>query len=133
MPENEKKDPVDPDIDPDIVVEIPVNLKLRLEKCPKCGYERRAKDNGYASPFECPQCGVVYARAMEEVRRLNKGQQQLDEAEVHERRSRTAAQDPSVLSEQIGGAMFVGQERSWTWVYVVVALGILALFGFIFY
>ena len=129
MPENEIKGPVNPDI----TVEIPVNLKLRLEKCPKCGYERQAKDNGYASPFECPQCGVVYALAMEEVRRLNKGQQQQDEAEAHERRSKTGDQDPRVRSGQVGGAMFVGQERSWTWVYVVVGLGLLALLGFIFY
>ncbi len=129
MPENGKKSPVDADI----AVEIPVNLKLRLDKCPKCGYERQAKDNGYASPFECPQCGVVYALAMEEVRRLNKGQQQLDEAEAHERRSRAEGRDPRVRSDQVGGAMFVGQERSWTWVYVVAALGLLALLGFIFY
>lgn len=85
MTENEKIYSVDAEGP----AEIPVNLKLRLEKCPKCGYERQAKDDGYASPFECPQCGVVYALAMEDVRRLNHGQQLQDEAEVHELRTRT--------------------------------------------
>lgn len=113
-------------------VEIPVNLKLRLEKCPKCGYERQAKDDGYASPFECPQCGVVYALAMEEIHRQNKGQQLLDEAELHERRSRTE-RDARVHAAQVGGAMFVGRERSWAWVYAIVGVGLLALLGFIFY
>ncbi len=128
MTENEKIYSVDAEGP----AEIPVNLKLRLEKCPKCGYERQAKDDGYASPFECPQCGVVYALAMEDVRRLNHGQQLQDEAEVHERRTRTE-RDPNVRSDQVGGAMFVGQTQSWSWLYVIIGIGLLALIGFIFY
>ena len=27
-----------------------------MEKCPKCGYERRPTDS------ECPKCGIVYAK-----------------------------------------------------------------------
>jgi hypothetical protein len=30
--------------------------------CPKCGYERQARDNAFVPPGECPACGVVYSK-----------------------------------------------------------------------
>lgn len=108
-------------------VVIPPNLKLRLEKCPKCQYERRDGDDDFASPFECPKCGVVYAMAMEEVRRKNRGQELQDEAEAEEMRRLAQAQEDSIRSSQVGSAMFVGHERSWAWVSVVLALAAAAL------
>ena len=108
-------------------VVIPPNLKLRLEKCPKCQYERRDGDDDFASPFECPKCGVVYALAMEEVRRRDRGQELQDEAEVEEMRRLAQAQDENIRSSQVGSAMFVGQERSRAWVGVVLALVAVAL------
>lgn len=112
--------------------EVPVALKLRLEKCPKCGYERGDTDGGYASPYECPRCGVVYALAMEEVRRRNKGQQLQDEAEVHQRRV-DADRGPEIRAGQTGGVMYVGRRRYPSWLCVALGVGILALLGFIFY
>lgn len=103
---------------------IPANLKLRLEKCPKCAYERRKGDDDFASPFECPKCGVVYAIAMEEVRRRNRGQELQDEAEADELRRLAQAQDEHLRSTQVGGAMFVGEEKSKMW---LVVLGVAAL------
>lgn len=104
---------------------IPQHLRLRLEKCPMCTYERHEEDDAFSSPFECPKCGVVYAVAMEEVRRRNQGQQLQDEAELAEMRRRAQAQDPSLQGSQLGGAMFVNRAGSATW--VVVGLGLLAL------
>jgi len=103
-------------------VVIPPNLKLRLEKCPKCTYERRPVDDDFASPFECPKCGVVYALAMEEVRRMNKGQELQDEAEVDALRRLAQAQNEQIRSSQVGSAMFVGEERNWIWLAVVAVL-----------
>lgn len=104
-------------------LEIPVNLKLRLEKCPKCEYERQDGDDDFALPFECPKCGVVYAVAMEEVRRKNRGQELQDEAEAEELRRQTQAQDASLRSSQVGSAMFASEERGRRWILVVLAFG----------
>lgn len=109
---------------------IPPSLKLRLEKCPKCDYERRKGDDDFASPFECPKCGVVYAIAMEEVRRRERGQEMQDEAEADELRRLAQSQDESIRSSQVGGAMFVGEEKSRTW---MVVLGVAALAAFCAY
>ena len=108
-------------------VVIPANLKLRLEKCPKCHYERRSGDDDFASPFECPKCGVVYALAMEEVRRLNRGQELQDEAEADELRRLAQAQDENIRSSQIGSAMFVVEEGYKIWIGLAVAIGLAAL------
>ncbi len=108
-------------------VVIPANLKLRLEKCPKCHYERRSGDDDFASPFECPKCGVVYALAMEEVRRLNRGQELQDEAEADELRRLAQAQDENIRSSQIGSAMFVVDEGRKIWLGLAVAIGLAAL------
>ena len=108
-------------------VVIPANLKLRLEKCPKCHYERRSGDDDFASPFECPKCGVVYALAMEEVRRLNRGQELQDEAEADELRRLAQAQDENIRSSQIGSAMFVVEEGYKIWIGLAVVIGLAAL------
>jgi DNA-directed RNA polymerase subunit M/transcription elongation factor TFIIS len=100
---------------------IPPDLKLRLEKCPKCLYERQSGDNAFASPFECPKCGVVYALAMEEVRRKGRGQELQDEAEAEEMRRQAQAQDENIRSSQIGSAMFVGEEGNKIWIVLVVS------------
>ncbi len=111
---------------------IPPDLKLRLEKCPKCLYERQPGDNAYASPFECPKCGVVYALAMEEVRRKGRGQELQDEAEAEEMRRLAQVQDENIRSSQIGSAMFVGEEGNRIWiVLVVLALLVLGALFFI--
>jgi hypothetical protein len=104
-------------------VVIPPNLKLRLEKCPKCQYERQSGDDDFATPFECPKCGVVYALAMEEVRRKARGHDLQAEAEAEELRRLAQVRDENVRSSQIGGAMFVGREKSRLW----IALAVLAL------
>jgi hypothetical protein len=31
-------------------------------KCPSCGYERKPGDNARAPEYECPECGIVYAK-----------------------------------------------------------------------
>ena len=108
-------------------VVIPANLKLRLEKCPKCLYERRSGDDDFASPFECPKCGVVYALAMEEVRRLNRGQELQDEAEAEELRRLAQAQDENIRSSQVGSAMFVVEEGYKIWIGLGVVIGLAAL------
>lgn len=30
--------------------------------CPKCGYERTQKDDGFVSIEECPKCGIIYKK-----------------------------------------------------------------------
>jgi hypothetical protein len=117
---------------PDEPVVVPPNLRLRLEKCPKCSYERKKGDDDFASPFECPKCGVVYALAMEEVRRRDRGQQLQDEAEVDELRRLAQAQEENLRSTQVGSAMFVGEESTWTWVAVAVALALAAVGAYFF-
>ncbi len=114
-------------------VVIPANLKLRLEKCPKCHYERRSGDDDFASPFECPKCGVVYALAMEEVRRLNRGQELQDEAEADELRRLAQAQDENIRSSQIGSAMFVVEEGYKIWIGLGVVIGLVALGAYFFF
>ncbi len=114
-------------------VVIPANLKLRLEKCPKCHYERRSGDDDFASPFECPKCGVVYALAMEEVRRLNRGQALQDEAEADELRRLAQAQDENIRSSQIGSAMFVVEEGYKIWIGLGVVIGLVALGAYFFF
>lgn len=113
-------------------VVIPPNLKLRLEKCPKCTYERQSGDDDFASPYECPKCGVVYALAMEEVRRMNRGQELQDEAEVDAMRRLANAQNEQIRSSQIGSAMFVGEERNWIWLAVAAALAGAAVCAYFF-
>ncbi len=114
-------------------VVIPANLKLRLEKCPKCHYERRSGDDDFASPFECPKCGVVYALAMEEVRRLNRGQELQDEAEADALRRLAQAQDENIRSSQIGSAMFVVEEGYKIWIGLGVVIGLVALGAYFFF
>lgn len=110
-------------------VVIPANLKLRLEKCPKCLYERQSGDEKFASPFECPKCGVVYALAMEEIRRKGRGQELQDEAEAEEMRRMAQIQDENIRSSQIGSAMFVGEAQSKIWIVVIlVALAALGAY-----
>jgi ssDNA-binding Zn-finger/Zn-ribbon topoisomerase 1 len=113
-------------------VVMPANLKLRLEKCPKCQYERQAIDDDYATPFECPKCGVVYALAMEEVRRKGLGHEMQAEAEAEEMRRLAQAQSENIRSSQIGSAMFVDEEKSRLWiVFVILALLVLGALFFI--
>ncbi len=114
-------------------VVIPANLKLRLEKCPKCHYERRSGDDDFASPFECPKCGVVYALAMEEVRRLNRGQELQDEAEADALRRLAEAQDENIRSSQIGSAIFVVEEGYKIWIGLGVVIGLVALGAYFFF
>lgn len=113
-------------------VVIPPNLKLRLERCPKCTYERREGDDDFSSPFECPKCGVVYALAMEELRRRDRGQELQDEAEADELRRLAQAQDENIRSTQVGSAMFVGNEKSWVWLIVVGVLILAAACAYFF-
>ena len=108
-------------------VVIPANLKLRLEKCPKCLYERQDGDDKFASPFECPNCGVVYALAMEEVRRKGRGEELQAEAEAEEMRRLAQVQDENIRSSQIGSAMFVGEEKNKVWIAVILATALAAL------
>lgn len=105
----------------DAMADAPVNLRMRLEKCPRCAYERRAGDDTFASPYECPRCGVVYALAMEEIRRLDKGRALQDEAEAAVLRQQTD-QGLRAGASQVGGALFVGRNRSWTWLVLIAAL-----------
>jgi ssDNA-binding Zn-finger/Zn-ribbon topoisomerase 1 len=113
-------------------VVMPASLKLRLEKCPKCQYERQAGDEDFATPFECPKCGVVYALAMEEVRRKGLGHEMQAEAEADEMRRLAQAQSENIQSSQIGSAMFVDEEKSTTWiVFVILALLVLGALFFI--
>ena len=35
--------------------------------CPKCGYERQPKDEGFVLRSECPKCGVVYAKFLDPI------------------------------------------------------------------
>jgi hypothetical protein len=103
-------------------VVIPANLKLRLDKCPKCLYERQSGDDKFASPFECPKCGVVYALAMEEIRRKGRGQELQDEAEAEEMRRLAQIQDENIRSSQIGSAMFVDKEQSRIWIALILVV-----------
>jgi DNA-directed RNA polymerase subunit M/transcription elongation factor TFIIS len=119
-----------PDAEEPVV--IPPNLKLRLEKCPKCEYERRKGDDDFASPYECPKCGVVYALAMEEVRRRDRGRELQDEAEVDELRRLAREQNENIHSSQVGGAMFVGQEKSRAWMVVAAILVLAGLAAYVF-
>jgi hypothetical protein len=34
-----------------------------MKKCVRCGYERQPKDEGIIPSTECPQCGIIYAKA----------------------------------------------------------------------
>ena len=112
---------------------VPPNLRLRLEKCPKCNYERRQGDDAYASPYECPKCGVVYGLAMEDVRRRDRGQQLQDEAEAEERRRLAQDRSGEFDNSQVGGAMFVGRERSRAGIALAVALVLAALGAYLFF
>jgi hypothetical protein len=112
---------------------VPPNLRMRLEKCPRCEYERREGDDEYATPYECPRCGVVYALAMEELHRKNRGRMHQDEAEVDELRRRAQARDESVGASQVGGAMFVGRERSWAGIVLAVLVGLAALAAYLLF
>lgn len=111
-------------------LDIPANLKMRLERCPRCNYERQAGDEKFATPFECPKCGVVYAVAMEEVRKKNRGQELQDEAEVDELRRQSASLSDTIHSSQVGSAMFVSQERGRMWLVVALVLGAVAVVAY---
>lgn len=111
-------------------LDIPANLKMRLDRCPRCDYERQAGDEKFASPFECPKCGVVYAVAMEDVRKKNRGQELQDEAEVDELRRQSASQSDAIHSSQVGSAMFVSQERGRTWLVAALVLGAVAVVAY---
>ncbi|MDY0275642.1 MAG: hypothetical protein RBR42_09445 [Desulfomicrobium sp.] len=104
---------------------VPKNLQLRLETCPSCGYNRQRSDNHYSSPFECPKCGIVYALAMEEVKKHNRGQQLQDEAEVAAQKSETK----EIQAPQMGGAVFATRERLPSWLILLVILGCVAVIG----
>jgi len=54
---------------------------MKLVKCPKCGYNRQATDT--APDYECPSCGVVYAKYDQEAdqRRIAQAAALRDEAE----------------------------------------------------
>ncbi len=39
--------------------------------CPKCGYKRQPKDDGFIPKSECPRCGIVYEKLAEHQRKLN--------------------------------------------------------------
>jgi ssDNA-binding Zn-finger/Zn-ribbon topoisomerase 1 len=119
-------------VNTDETVVIPATMKLRLEKCPKCHYERQDGDEAFATPFECPKCGVVYALAMEEVRKQGRGHELQAEAEAEEMRRLAQAQNENIRSSQIGSAMFVGEEKSNIWIAVVI-LAILAVVGALFF
>ena len=122
--------PSDPTLQESVVqeqLEIPANLKLRLEQCPRCNYERQPGDDSLATPFECPKCGVVYAVAMEDVRKKNRGQELQDEAEADALRRQSESQSDAVHSSQVGSAMFVSEERGKIWLAVALALGAVAL------
>lgn len=111
----------------DEVVETPANLKLRLEACPKCEYKRQPWDEKFVSPFECPKCGVVYALALEELERLDRGRQLQAEAEAEALRRQ--AQENTVAGKGSGGAMFAGESRSkWIVLIVLVVVGVLVAF-----
>jgi ssDNA-binding Zn-finger/Zn-ribbon topoisomerase 1 len=116
----------------DETVVIPASMKLRLEKCPKCHYERQDGDEAFATPFECPKCGVVYALAMEEVRKQGRGHELQAEAEAEEMRRLAQAQSENIRSSQVGSAMFVGEEKSNIWIAVVI-LAILAVVAALFF
>lgn len=92
---------------------IPNNLKLRLEKCPKCGYERQGGDTDFFSPYECPRCGVLYAAAMEEIRKADKGHELLAEEEVDKlNKARSAIDNRHAAGRQSGGALYVARSNS---------------------
>lgn len=50
---------------------------VKYPKCPKCGYQRKPEDD-FVSREECPSCGVLYEKALEEILR------QKNEAEAKE-------------------------------------------------
>jgi len=127
MTESGKKPP-----GPGKAAEVPQNLRMRLEKCPRCAYERRTGDDAYASPYECPKCGVVYALAMEEVHRQDRGRQLQDEAEADEQRRLAQARGGDIGATQVGGAMFVGREKSRIGIEVAVVLAAAALCAYMF-
>lgn len=39
--------------------------------CPKCGYERKPKDDEFVSRTECPRCGVIYAKFLDKQKETN--------------------------------------------------------------
>lgn len=110
------------------IVEILPNLKLRLEICPRCSYKRQPWDEKFVSAFECPKCGVMYAVALEEMSRLNRGQRLKDEEEAE--LLRQAQEIGKAIGKGTGGAMFAGEERSWVVaaIILVVVLVVVAIF-----
>ena len=42
-----------------------------MKKCPRCGYERTDKDDGFISKEECPRCGIYYTKYVEIVKSSN--------------------------------------------------------------
>ncbi|GAH09818.1 unnamed protein product, partial [marine sediment metagenome] len=35
---------------------------MKMNECPKCGYERKLTGDEWAPSTECPNCRVIYAR-----------------------------------------------------------------------
>lgn len=92
---------------------IPGNLKLRLEMCPKCGYERQGGDTDFFSPYECPRCGMLYAAAMEEIRKSDRGHELQAEAEVDKlNKERSSRDNRHAGANQTGGALYVARSGS---------------------
>lgn len=116
--------------DTELPLELSEKLLLRLEICPKCQYQRISTDDALTSSYECPKCGIIYALALEEIERRNRGLESQDMAEVHA--AQLAAEAVSgVKTSQVSAAMFVSQPKSSAWVYILlvcttVGLGIYA-------
>lgn len=110
---------------------IPKELQLRLETCPKCGYNRQVRDAEYSSTFECPKCGIVYALAMEDIKKHNHGLELQDEAELGTQKITSNSSSAEIRTPQIGGAVFTRRERVPPWISFLVILGCLVVVGFL--
>lgn len=70
-------------------------------KCPKCGYIRKPEDT--SPDYECPRCGVIYAKYSREVEE----QREILEAKARElaarEKKRAEANAPSALNSADGG------------------------------
>ncbi|GAB1409905.1 hypothetical protein MASR1M90_10590 [Desulfovibrionales bacterium] len=108
----------------DISPELAEKLLIRLEICPKCQYERTPADDGLTSGYECPKCGVIYALALEEIERRNKGLELQDMAEA---KKPVEQAPPPVEGMHMGGGIYVVRDEKPRWVYAVGACVALAL------
>ncbi|NLY41895.1 MAG: hypothetical protein GX055_09785 [Desulfovibrionales bacterium] len=108
----------------DISPEFAEKLLVRLEICPKCQYERTPADDGLTSGYECPKCGVIYALALEEIDRRNRGLEAQDMAEAKEQ---PAQNSQPVEGISMGGGIYVVRDEKPRWVYAVGACVAVAL------